>query len=64
MKRLLIVIVVLLVGIAGFGFYEGWWQVSVDKAKIQEDRDRAFGSKGKDQPDGQTDKAKGQQGRP
>ncbi len=50
MKALLVIAVVLLVGIAGFGFYQGWFRVStegteqqpsatitVDKDKIRED---------------------------
>ena len=50
MKALLVVVVLLLVGIAGLGFYQGWFHLStnstdqkssttitVDKDKIQED---------------------------
>ena len=32
MKMLVIVVVLLLVGIVGFGFYRGWFQVSTDTA--------------------------------
>ena len=54
MKTLLVVVVLLLVGIAGLGFYQGWFRLStdgtdrkpsatitVDKDKIQEDEQRA-----------------------
>ncbi len=54
MKRIMVVVVLLLVGIAGWGFYRGWFQLStdstdqkpsvtitVDKGKIQEDEQRA-----------------------
>ena len=50
MRNLLVVVVLLLVGIAGLGFYRGWFQLSttstdqkpsatvtLDKAKIHED---------------------------
>ena len=55
MKALLIVAVLLLVGIAGFGFYQGWFRVStegmnqqpsatftVDKDKIHADKEAAM----------------------
>jgi hypothetical protein len=54
MKKLVVVFVLLLVGIAGLGFYRGWFRLStdntdhkpsatitVDKDKIQEDEQRA-----------------------
>ena len=54
MKTLLVVVVLLLVGIAGLGFYRGWFHfstdsadhkpsatITVDKDKIQEDEQRA-----------------------
>ena len=54
MRTLLVVIVLLLVGTAGLGFYRGWFSLStdntdhkpsatimVDKDKIQEDEQRA-----------------------
>lgn len=54
MKRLLIVLVVLLVGMAGLGFYQGWFHLStagsggtssatlsVDKDRIQADEQKA-----------------------
>lgn len=54
MKTLVVVIVLLLIGIAGFGFYRGWFRVStdntdnkvnttitVDKDKIHEDEQKA-----------------------
>ena len=55
MKALLVVVVLLVVGIAGLGFYRGWFQVSsntnnadhkvnttftVDQDKMQEDKER------------------------
>jgi hypothetical protein len=54
MKTLLVVVVLLLVGIAGFGFYQGWFRLStdgtdqkpsatitVDKDKIRADEEKA-----------------------
>ena len=54
MKSLIIVVVLVLVGIAGFGYYRGWFAVStnntdqqpsatvtVDKAKFHEDEQKA-----------------------
>jgi hypothetical protein len=54
MKNLLIVVILLLVGLAGLGFYRGWFQLStnstgakpsatitVDKDKIHADEERA-----------------------
>jgi hypothetical protein len=54
MKNLVIVLVVLVVGIVGLGFYQGWFQLStdntdhkskvtftVDQDKIQEDEAKA-----------------------
>jgi DNA/RNA endonuclease YhcR with UshA esterase domain len=53
-KNLVVVVVLLLVGIAGVGFYRGWFQLStnntdsqpsatitVDKGKIHEDEQKA-----------------------
>jgi len=70
MKRFLAVIVVLVVGVVGFGFYRGWFRVStsdtergnqvkldVDKEKIKEDRDKA-GAEIKDVTGDLTGKAK------
>jgi hypothetical protein len=39
MKRLLIVLVVLLAGVAGLGFYQGWWHLPGDQEMIQLDRE-------------------------
>ena len=54
MRTLLVVVVLLLVGIAGFGFYRGWFHIStnsavqessatitVDKDKIHADEEKA-----------------------
>jgi hypothetical protein len=54
MRRLLVVLVVLLAGIVGLGFYQGWFRVStastddkvnttitIDKDKIQADEQKA-----------------------
>jgi hypothetical protein len=54
MKKLVVVVVLLLAGLAGLGFYRGWFTLStenadhkpsatftVDKDKIQEDEQRA-----------------------
>ena len=54
MRNLMVVMVLLLVGIAGLGFYRGWFQLSttgadqkpsatvtLDKAKIHEDEQEA-----------------------
>jgi cytoskeletal protein RodZ len=35
MKALLVIVVVLLVGIAGFGFYQGWFRVSTEGTEQQ-----------------------------
>jgi hypothetical protein len=56
MKRLVTLLVILIVGLAGLGFYLGWFQlsstaegersnytISVDKSKIQADKDKAIG---------------------
>ena len=39
MNRLLIVLVLLAVCVAGLGFYQGWFRV--DQDKIQQDEDKA-----------------------
>ena len=41
MKRLFIVLVLIAAGIAGIGYYLGWFSVSVDKDKIRSDEKRA-----------------------
>jgi hypothetical protein len=54
MKRLLIVLVLLVAGVAGLGFYQGWFRVStggtdkkpnatitVDQDKIEADKEKA-----------------------
>jgi hypothetical protein len=58
MRALVIVVVLLLVGIVGLGFYRGWFQIStdrdgadqkvnatftVDEEKIQEDKEKLQG---------------------
>jgi hypothetical protein len=35
MKTLVVVVVLLVVGIAGFGFYRGWFRLSTDNADRQ-----------------------------
>jgi beta-lactam-binding protein with PASTA domain len=39
MKRLILVVLVVVVGIVGVGFFRGWF--TVNEAKIQEDEERA-----------------------
>jgi hypothetical protein len=39
MKRLFIVLLVVVVGLGGFGFYRGWFTVNQDK--IQQDEQKA-----------------------
>ena len=39
MKRLFVVLLILVVGIVGFGFYRGWFTANPDK--IQQDEQRA-----------------------
>jgi hypothetical protein len=46
MRRLLVVLVVLLAGVAALGYYRGWFTVStnavtLDKEKLQEDEEKA-----------------------
>jgi uncharacterized alpha/beta hydrolase family protein len=41
MKRLFIVLVLIAAGIAGLGYYLGWFTVFVDKDKIRADEKRA-----------------------
>jgi hypothetical protein len=54
MRRLLIVLVLVVAGVAGLGFYQGWWRlstgetdgnakipVSVDREKIEQDKEKA-----------------------
>ena len=54
MRRLLIVLVLVVAGIAGLGFYQGWWRLStggtdgktnvpvtVDQEKIEQDKEKA-----------------------
>jgi uncharacterized alpha/beta hydrolase family protein len=43
MKQLLIVVVLLAVVVAGLGFYLGWFDVTVDKDKFQQDTNRVLG---------------------
>ncbi len=35
MKAVLVIVIVLLVGIAGFGFYQGWFRVSTEGTEQQ-----------------------------
>jgi plastocyanin domain-containing protein len=70
MSRLLVVIVLLVAGVVGLGFYQGWFRLSrdeetnvtitVDKEKIQEDKEKVqgLGHKGKEKTAAPTDKAK------
>jgi hypothetical protein len=72
MKGLLVVLVLVLVGIAGLGFYRGWFHLStenvdhkanvtftVDEDKVREDgqKVRDLGPTGKEQTGDRTDKA-------
>jgi len=54
MRRLLIVLVLVVAGEAGLGFYQGWWRLStgetdgnakipvrVDREKIEQDKEKA-----------------------
>jgi hypothetical protein len=73
MRTLLVVVVLLAVGIAGYGFYRGWFQLStnsadqkpsatftMDKDKIHADEERVkeFAHGAKEKPGHQTDKVK------
>jgi hypothetical protein len=79
MKGILVVLVLLVAGVVGFGFYEGWFRVStgttdsksnvtieVDKDKIEADKEKVegLGQKVKDRAGGRTDTAKEQEPRP
>ncbi len=37
MRRLMFVVVLLVIGIAGFGYYRGWFAFTVDKDKFHQD---------------------------
>ena len=73
MRTILVVVVLLAVGIAGYGFYRGWFQLStnntdqkpsatitVDKDKIHADEQKLkeFGHGATEKPGEQTDKVK------
>jgi hypothetical protein len=73
MRTLLVVVVLLVIGIAGYGFYRGWFQLStnntdqkpsatftMDKDKIHADEEKLkeFGHGAKEKPGQQTDKVK------
>jgi len=73
MRAVLVVVVLLAVGVVGFGFYRGWFNLStntadqkpsatftMDKDKIHADEERVkeFGHGAKEKPGAQTDKAK------
>ena len=79
MKWLLVVFVLLVVGVIGVGFYQGWFHVStedtdhhpsvtigVDENKFQEDKKKVegLGEKAKDDAAGRTDKVKDQEPAP
>jgi hypothetical protein len=79
MKGLLFLVVLILVGIAGFGFYRGWFGLStdttdhkpsatitVDRDKIQEDKDKVeqFAHKATEKSSDRTDKVKEPERRP
>jgi hypothetical protein len=79
MKAFLILLVLLVAGVVGLGFYEGWFHlstggadhkpsatISVDENKMQEDKKKAegLGDKAKDSAADPTDKTKEQQPRP
>jgi hypothetical protein len=42
MKRLLIVLVLVAACVVGLGFYLGWFHLTVDKDKFQEDKEKAL----------------------
>jgi uncharacterized alpha/beta hydrolase family protein len=62
MKKLFVVLLILVVGIVGFGFYRGWFTANPDT--IQKDEQRAkeevreLMQKVKDRTGGHTDKVK------
>lgn len=70
MKTLLVVIVVLLVGIAGLGFYQGWFHLSTDGSggtssatlTVDKDRIQADEQKAKDEFQRLTHKMKAETG--
>jgi len=79
MKAFLILLVLLVAGVVGLGFYQGWWHVSTDGAgqtpsvtisadekKMQEDKKRVEdqAKKAKESAAAPTDKTKEQQPRP
>jgi hypothetical protein len=79
MKWLLVVFVLLVAGVIGLGFYQGWFHYStdntdhhpsvtigVDENKIQEDKKKVegLGEKAKDAAAGRPDKVKDQEPRP
>jgi hypothetical protein len=79
MKGILVVLVLLVAGTVGFGFYQGWFRVStdntdskpsvtieVDKDKIEADKEKVegLGQKVKEKAGGRTDTAKEQERRP
>jgi hypothetical protein len=79
MKNLIIVLVLLVAGIVGFGFYRGWFRVAtdstdskpnvtieMDKAKLESDKERVegFGQQLKKKTGGGTDTAKEPEPRP
>jgi hypothetical protein len=60
MKWVVIVLVLLVLGIVGLGFYQGWWgfatdntgdkiniTFTVDPERIRADKDKVFGTEGK-----------------
>ena len=54
MNRFFIVLVLLVAGIIGVGFYRGWFQLTVDHEKIQADKEKVLGHPGKEKPDDPT----------
>jgi hypothetical protein len=79
MKALFVVLVLLVAGFVGLGFYQGWFHfstggaddkpsvtVGVDEKKMQEDKKKVegLGEKAKESAAGPTDKTKGPQPRP
>jgi hypothetical protein len=70
MRTLLLVVVLLLVGVAGFGFYRGWFHFSTDNADhrpsatiaVDEDKIHADEQKAKERMQGLEQKVKGKAG--
>ena len=73
MKRLLVVVVLLVAGIVGLGFYRGWFRfstdntdpnvnatITVDKDKIQADKEKVhdLGQEAQEKTGDRTDKVK------